>query len=57
MRRSDKEPLKSEPPLAWRSPLQPMRSVEADAVGSVILAAAAKTRAPSRKAERLLGGA
>ena len=53
MRRSDKEPLKSEPPLAWRSPLQPMRSVEADAVGSVILAAVAKTRAPSRKAERL----
>ena len=51
MRKSDSEPAKSEPPFEDRSPLQPMRSVEAEAAGSVIVAACANTSAPSRKPE------
>ena len=43
--------MKSEPPLVERSPLQPMRRVEAEAEGRVMAAACAKTSAPSRKAD------
>ena len=61
MRRSESEPLKSEPPLfaahslsLARLPLQPTRSVEADAGGSVMTAVAeASASAPSMKADSL----
>ena len=49
MRRSERLPAKSEPPFVARLPLQPTRSDEAGAEGSVMLAAEAKTAAPSRK--------
>ena len=51
MRSSAREPSKSEPPLAEKSPLHPTRSVAEEAAGSVMVAACAKTSAPSRKAE------
>ena len=47
MRSSASAPAKRLPPFAARSPLQPMRSVEAEAAGSVMVAAVAKTSAPS----------
>jgi hypothetical protein len=47
-------PAKRLPALVERSPLQPTRSVEAEAAGSVMLTAKAKTSAPSRKAESVL---
>jgi hypothetical protein len=46
-----REPLKSEPPFFVRSPLQPTRKVEVEAVGRVTATAEAKTSVPSRKAE------
>lgn len=51
MRRSDREPEKRLPELVVRSPLQPTRSVDAEAAGSVIVFASWKIFAPSRKAE------
>ena len=50
MRRSERLPAKRLPPFVARSPLQPTRSVEAGAEGSVTVALRAKTSAPSRKA-------
>ena len=57
MRSSASEPAKSEPPFEERSPLQPTRRVEAEAAGSVMVAAEARTSAPSRKAESVKGEA
>ena len=57
MRRSLSEPAKRLPPFVARSPLQPTRSVEAEAAGSEMLAAVAKTSAPSRKAVSWYGEA
>ena len=52
MRSSERAPEKSEPELAsLRLPLQPMRRVEAEAEGSVMVALRARTSAPSRKAD------
>jgi len=48
MRKSLSAPAKSEPPFALRLPLQPTRSVEAEAAGSVMFAACAITSVPSR---------
>ena len=50
-------PVKSEPPFVARLPLQPMRRDEEAAAGSVMVAAEAKTSAPSRKPERVKGEA
>jgi hypothetical protein len=50
MRRSETLPAKRLPPFVARSPLQPMRRVEAEAAGSVMVAAEARASAPSRKA-------
>ena len=55
MRRSAIVPAKSEPPFAARSPLQPTRSVDEAAAGSVMAAAEAKASVPSTKAERVKG--
>ena len=49
-------PAKSEPEFAVKSPLQPMRRVEAEAVGRVIVAAMEKVSAPSRNVDSV-GGA
>jgi len=49
-RRSERLPAKGLPPFTVRSPLQPTRSVEEARAGSVMVAACAKTSAPSRKA-------
>jgi len=57
MRISASEPEKRLPELEVRSPLQPTRSVEEARAGSVMVAAEAKTNAPSRKAEREKGEA
>ena len=57
MRKSLSSPAKSEPPFALRLPLQPTRSVEAEAAGNVMVAAEARTSAPSRKAESEKGEA
>jgi len=38
MRRSETEPAKRLPPFVARSPLQPTRSVEEEAAGSVMVA-------------------
>jgi hypothetical protein len=51
MRRSERLPAKRLPPFVARSPLQPMRRVEAEAAGSVMVAAEASASAPSRKIE------
>ena len=55
MRRSERLPAKRLPlfAAAVRLPLQPTRSVEEEAAGSVMVALRAKTSAPSRKAESL----
>jgi hypothetical protein len=50
MRSSASVPAKRLPPFDARSPLQPTRSVEKEAAGSVTVALRAKTNAPSRKA-------
>ena len=50
MRSSASAPANKLPPFAIRSPLQPTRSVEAEAAGSVTAALRAKTSAPSMKA-------
>ena len=52
MRRSERLPAKSEPPFAVRLPLQPTRSEEDEAGGSMMAAAEASTSEPSRKSER-----
>jgi len=57
MRRSLREPLKSEPPFEVRSPLHPTRREEAEAAGSVMVAAEEKTSEPSRKAKTAPGNA
>jgi hypothetical protein len=51
MRSSASEPKKGEPEFVVRSPLQPTRSVEEAAAGSVMDAACWNASAPSRKAE------
>jgi hypothetical protein len=49
MRSSASEPAKRLPPFVARSPLQPIRSVEEEAGGSVMVAAAeGRMSAPSR---------
>jgi hypothetical protein len=57
MRSSESEPAKRLPELEVRLPLQPMRSVEEARAGSVMVGARAKTSAPSRKAESVVGEA
>jgi hypothetical protein len=57
MRSSASAPAKRLPPFAARLPLQPTRSVEAEAAGSVTVALRAKTSTPSRKAVSRLGEA
>jgi hypothetical protein len=57
MRSSASEPAKRLPLFAAadRSPLQPTRSVEEEAAGSVMVADCWRTSAPSRKAESETG--
>jgi hypothetical protein len=57
MRSSASAPAKRLPPFVARSPLQPMRSEEAEAAGSVMVVAVAKTSAPSKKAVSWYGEA
>ena len=57
MRRSERLPAKRLPPFVVRLPLQPTRSVEEEAAGSVMVALRAKTSAPLRKSESARGAA
>ncbi len=54
MRSSASASAKRLPPFEVRLPLQPTRSVEEEAAGSVMVALRAKTSAPSRKAESVM---